>query len=165
MRIFYVIHVVLVLKSLYYQTNTSTDIIYKIHINCYMFRHQDTVFRELLQHRCTNQLDNICFVLSPKRNWKVRLLKYTKFLQHKIDSNDSLQYSGVLQYIHHKSPRSWILSQSVLVLYIGFDYDPKRFRPDVPSDVSFNGRIHIASTLHGAVKHASLGTSGRNIFG
>jgi len=68
MHIFYVIHAVLVLKSLHYQTNAPSDIIHMIHINCYMFRHQGTVLRELLQHRCTNQPANICFVLSPKRN-------------------------------------------------------------------------------------------------
>ena len=58
----------LVLTSLYYPTNAPSDIIRMINIHCYTFRHQGAIFRELLQHRYTDQPGNTCFVLSHKRN-------------------------------------------------------------------------------------------------
>ena len=42
----------------------------------YMFRHRGSIFRELLEQRCTSQRASVCFVRSYKRIYYVRLLKY-----------------------------------------------------------------------------------------
>jgi hypothetical protein len=55
------------LRSVLHPTNTIRDIIRITYINCYMFR-RDSIFRELLQQRCTSQSANMHFFHSRNHN-------------------------------------------------------------------------------------------------